>query len=336
MGGKRRSAHKKGIAYQNKDITSKVLAEYFKGKTFRVYGLDLPEIEEVRPTNIPAVTANELRLDNLFRLADETVAVVDYESEYKKADKVKYLNYLAGVANRYRKEQKECPLLRMVVIYTGDVKRQQVADCYDVGAVKMRIEAAFLSELDGNSVLRRLEEKVKGKQPLTDEELMEYIILPLSYEEKEAKQLKIREMAELAEKIVDQGQQAFVLSGMLAFTDKVIDRETANKIREAIKMTKVERMIRKELRKEVKEEVKEEVREEIKEEVREEIKEEVREEVKEEVKRKREAEQKIVVANMIGEGISSEMIMRIIPAYSYDAVEAIRKEIGQESGMEMV
>lgn len=135
-----------------------------------------------------------------------------------------------------------------------------------------------------------------------------------------------------------------MLSGMLAFTDKVIDRETANKIREAIKMTKVERMIRKELRKEVKEEVreevkeeiKEEVREEVKEEVREEIKEEVREEVKEEVKRKREAEQKIVVANMIGEGISSEMIMRIIPAYSYDAVEAIRKEIGQESGMEMV
>ncbi len=32
------------IAYQNKDITSKVLSENFKGKTFRVYGLELPEI----------------------------------------------------------------------------------------------------------------------------------------------------------------------------------------------------------------------------------------------------------------------------------------------------
>lgn len=41
------------IAYQNKDITSKVLAENFKGKTFRVYGLDLPEIRGVHPTNIP-------------------------------------------------------------------------------------------------------------------------------------------------------------------------------------------------------------------------------------------------------------------------------------------
>ena len=81
------------IAYQNKDITSKVLAENFKRKSFRVYGLDLPEIREVKPTNIPAVKANELRLDNLFELEDETVAIVDYESEYDQADKVKYLNY---------------------------------------------------------------------------------------------------------------------------------------------------------------------------------------------------------------------------------------------------
>lgn len=63
------------IAYQNKDIASKVLAENFKGKTFRVYGLDLPEIREARPTDIPAVRANELRMGNLFELEDDTVAI---------------------------------------------------------------------------------------------------------------------------------------------------------------------------------------------------------------------------------------------------------------------
>ncbi len=36
------------IAYQNKDITSKVLAENFKGKTFRVYGLELPGLSFFR------------------------------------------------------------------------------------------------------------------------------------------------------------------------------------------------------------------------------------------------------------------------------------------------
>ncbi len=43
------------ISYQNKDITSKFLAEHLKGKTFRVYGLDLPEITDVKPTNLPKI-----------------------------------------------------------------------------------------------------------------------------------------------------------------------------------------------------------------------------------------------------------------------------------------
>ena len=103
----------KKIAYQNKDITSKVLAERFQGKTFCVYGLDLPVIIQAGPTNIPVVTARELRLDNLFELVDQSVAIVDYESSYKKEDKLKYLNYLTGIANRYRNEKKECPVLRI-------------------------------------------------------------------------------------------------------------------------------------------------------------------------------------------------------------------------------
>jgi len=305
-----------------------VLAENFKGKTFRVYGLNLPKIEEASPTNIPAVTANELRLDNLFRLADQTVAIVDYESEYKKADKVKYLNYLAGIVNRYRKEKKDCPLLRMVVIYTGDVERRQVSDSYDLGAVKMRIETAFLSELDGDSISRRLEERVKGKQPFTDEELMEYMILPLSYKDREAKQQKIQELAELAEEMADKKQQVFVLSGMLAFTDKVIDEKTANKIREVIKMTKVERMIRNELRQEVKEEVREEVRKEerAKREAEREKERLKREAEREKERLKREAEKKQCVIRMIERGDSTEGILYVIPEFSYQEVEKMRRE----------
>ena len=227
------------IAYQNKDITSKVLAENFKGKTFRVYGLDLPGIREVKPTNIPAVKVNELRLDNLFELEDDTVAIVDYESVYDKADKVKYLNYLAGVANRYQKEKKDCPILRMIVIYTGDIQREKVSSEYQIGAVRIRTEPAFLAELDADSIQRRLKDKVERNEMLTDEELMEFIILPLSYRKKEEKEKRIRETVAMAVKIQDRSQQVFTLAGILAFTDKVIDRETANKIRRAIEMTQV-------------------------------------------------------------------------------------------------
>ncbi len=217
--GKNKNAAKKEVtqrnenhvAYQNKDITSKVLAEAFKGKTFRVYGLDLPEIKAVLPTNIPAVRVNELRLDNLFELADGTAAIVDYESEYKKEDKIKYLNYLTGIANRYLKDKKDCPLLRMIVIYTGDIKRKQISAEYNIGAVKVTLEPAFLSELDSDSIFRRLKYKVENKEPLDDEDLMKFIILPLSYRKKEEKEEKIRETVKLATQLQDRSQQLFIL-----------------------------------------------------------------------------------------------------------------------------
>ena len=244
------------ISYQNKDITSKVLAERFQGMSFRVYGLDLPKIKKAGPTNIPVVTARELRLDNLFELEDQTVAIVDYESKYKKEDKLKYLNYLAGIANRYQNEKKECPILRMIVIYTGDVKKSQVTTRYDLGALNMYIEAAFLSELNADGIFGMLEEKIQARQVLTDEELMEFIILPLSFQTKEEKIKKAAEMAELAEQMQDREQQMFVMAGLLAFTDKIIDLETANKIKEKISMNKVEWLIRQEERRECEEEKK--------------------------------------------------------------------------------
>ena len=98
---------------------------------------------------------------------------------------------------------------------------------------------AFLSELDGSSILQHLEEKVDRNELLTDEELMEIIILPLSYRKKQEKEKRIQETVDLAVRIQDRGQQVFALAGILAFTDKVIDRETANKIRRAIEMTQV-------------------------------------------------------------------------------------------------
>ena len=236
------------IVYQNKDITSKMLAENFKGKSFRVYGLDIPEIKQVLPTNIPTVKAHELRLDNLFALADGTVAIVDYESEYKKTHKVKYLNYLTGIANRYLKEKQDCPIIRMIVIYTGDIERDEVSDTYDIGALNMHIESAFLSELDSEEIYGRLKQKVETHQRLTDEELMEFIILPLSYKKRAEKEEKLDKIVKLATHIADKKHQIFILSGILTFTDKIINMETANRIRRVIELTQVARIFEEEKR----------------------------------------------------------------------------------------
>ncbi len=99
----------KGVAYQNKDIEFKVLSESFKEKSFAAYGLNLPRIKDVLPTNLPAVSANELRMDHLFLLEDHTYALVDYESENTVEDRIKYVDYIARIVKRFYKENTVIP-----------------------------------------------------------------------------------------------------------------------------------------------------------------------------------------------------------------------------------
>lgn len=51
---------------------------------------DVPEVEELCPTELPLVEANELRIDNLLKFKDGTYGIIDYECQYKKAYKYKY------------------------------------------------------------------------------------------------------------------------------------------------------------------------------------------------------------------------------------------------------
>ncbi len=300
------------IAYQNKDITSKFLAENLKGKTFRVYGLNLPAIKDVRPTNIPTVQAKELRIDNLFELEDGTVAILDYESDYDVADKVKYLNYLTGVANRYLAEKKKCPSLRIVVIYTGDIKRGAASGEYNIGAVKLSVEMAFLSELDGPGILGRLRRKVSKGEWLNDEELMQFIILPLSYKGKEAKEEKIQEVVELAAQISDRGQQVFALAGLLVFTDKIIDREMANRIRRAIEMTQVARIFEEEKQQALAEMMK------------------AYEAEKQQALAERQQMSEQLIIRMLKKGYPTKEIISLVSGYSEEDVEAIREKTEKE------
>lgn len=219
------------IAYQNKDITSKFLAENFQGKTFRVYGLELPEIKRVLPTNTPVVKANELRLDNLFELADGTAALVDYESEYDQKDKIKYLNYLTGIANRF---------------------------------------------------------------------------------------------VELAVKIQERKQQIFILAGILVFTDKIIDREMANRIRRKIEMTQVAQIFEEEKRQAL-----ERAAQTYNEEKRRAA--QTYNEEKRQLLEQAEAERRQIVIRMIKKNYSIEEISSLISNYSQEEIELLRKEIDADS-----
>lgn len=232
-----------GITYQNKDILFKILGQTYKEKSFTAYGINLPPIRELLPTNLPKISANEKDIDNLFLLEDGTYAIVDYEAEFKKLNKIKYLNYIARVMEKYYKEDENFNL-RLVVIYTGDVKSAEPV--FETSCITLRMEQAFLSHIDGEAAFDTIRQKVVSGTPLEDDDLMKLVILPLTIPGTEGKQVMLEKVVELAEQVKDNEQQIFILSGVIVASDKFINREYLEQIRRRINMTQLGQMYEKE------------------------------------------------------------------------------------------
>lgn len=231
-----------GVSYQNKDILLKVLADTYKDQSFSAYGLTLPAIKEVLPTNLPKISADEKHLDNLFLLEDGTYAIVDYESVYKRLNKIKYLNYVARIAEKYFSDADI--KIRTVVIYTGDV--EQAEPDLDIGCITLRTEQAFLVKIDGIAEYQVIKDKIENHQPLTGDDIMKLIILPLTQKGKEGKQDMLKKTVEVSQQIADEKLQVMALSGLLVACDKFVDDEYSENLRRYLSMTKVERIYERE------------------------------------------------------------------------------------------
>ena len=194
-----------------------------------MYGLHVPKIVGLLPTNLPAVEANELRIDNLLELEDGSIGILDYESDYSEEDKAKYLNYISRVYKRLISEGKGDKDVRMIVIYTADVNPKIVNTNVKKTGFSINIDAAYLSELNSEEIRKRLSDKITRGESLLDQELMELIILPLTYKTKDKKQEMIKESIDLAKQVKDEKQSTFLVAGIIVFSDKVIDENTREK-----------------------------------------------------------------------------------------------------------
>lgn len=228
-----------GIVYQNKDILFKILGQTYKEKSFAAYGIDLPRIRELLPTDLPKISANEKSIDNLLLLEDGTYAIVDYESIYKRISKIKYLNYIARVMEKYYREDANFNL-RLIVIYTGDVDYAEPD--LETACFTLHTEQAFLVHIDGEAALRGIQEKLQSCISLDNDDLMKLVILPLTVSGSEGKQKMLETVVELAEQLQDEEQRIFILSGVIVASDKFIGKEYMEQVRRRINMTQIGQM----------------------------------------------------------------------------------------------
>lgn len=134
----------------------------------------------------------------------------------------------------------------MIVIYTGDVEKGKTRDRLDVGCLQLKVEEVFLSELNSEAIEADLYQKILTGEELSEQEQMQFVILPLIYKGIEEKQNCIQRCFEMGKMIESTEKQTFVLTGLLVFTDKVIRREDSEKIRRWLEMTKVGQILEEE------------------------------------------------------------------------------------------
>ena len=230
------------ITHTNKDVIAKVLTENYRDKSLAVYGLtDMPKIKRMLSPSYPAVTATEFYGDNVFLLEGNWLLLLEYESQPLWEDFLKYNKYVLFAVERLLKEGIRVVKVVIAVLYTGDV--QQTVNELDLGGLHIQLEQVYLSKFDTDSLFSELEAKVKAKERLSDEDIMRFIILPLTQPDKKRKQSLIENTVALAKQVEDNTQQAFILAGILTATNKFIDPSYAKSVKEWLKMTQVARLL---------------------------------------------------------------------------------------------
>ena len=135
----------------------------------------------------------------------------------------------------------------------------------------------------------------------------------------------------LAAQIQNREQQVFALSGLLVFADKIMDRETAKRIRRAIEMTQVAMIFEEEKQDALQEAAKrfEKERQEAAKRFEKEKQEAARKFEKEKQEAIRRRTEQIVV-KMLKRGDAAEEIVSIVSNYSLEDVEAVREKLEKE------
>lgn len=243
-----------GISYQSKDILFKLLSEFYKDQALDVYGLHgLPKIKELLPSEFPAVTADEKRSDTLFLFEDDSLLMLEYESNSRLIENhLKYLQYAHRILHRDFQDHREIKKIHIAVIYTSNVTNVSATYHFNAGDLTITSTSVLLCEYNGDAILYAISEKIERKEVLTTEELMKLVLVPLM-NSKEERQVLIEKTIEVAKQIEDELKQLHIIAGILTATDKFINDDYAKKVKEWIKMTKVARLFEEEKQEAVKE-----------------------------------------------------------------------------------
>ena len=234
------------------DVIMKAMAETFKDKTLRLFGLDTAKIVGVIPTVLPVVEVKENRTDYIFLLEDNTFLHLEFQTIVNLENLKRFLLYDARMINKDDRN------VNTAVVYSGRIKR--APNQIKRGSITYKVTNIYMKEYDGDAEYKILHDKMIKNEPLNEEDILKLIFLPLMKSKQTEDEMAIC-AAELA-KNIDGEIKTFVIGAIIAVTDKFMSEDYKKKLLEVLRLTQIEQWIKEEG---IKEGIREGIKEGIKE-----------------------------------------------------------------------
>jgi hypothetical protein len=209
--------------------------ELFKGDAVRFFGVD-KRIVSVARTELSEIKLQKNIDDWVLEADDDSFVHLEFQGVYKKED---LKRFMVSDAMLYHKEGKP---VRTIVVYSADITQTETV--LEAGSIRYEVEAFYMAKLDGDKAYDELKGKVKAGTPLSKQDLMSIVFLPLMKNSVD-KETRIEQSAELSRKIENTDEQLQIQAMLRLLAEKFIkDNKKLSKLKGVLNMGVLTQMIR--------------------------------------------------------------------------------------------
>src|SRR2546430_6611003 len=138
------------VARQSTDIVLKLIASALGGDLFARFNVPLPPIVEALPTELPQLEVRTQHTDQLFRLVDDSILHLEFQTTLRPGDLRRFAAYNLDVCQRYERP------VWTVVLYGAGIR--SAPDLWQFGSQNFRVPNILVGQEDGDALVQRLRE----------------------------------------------------------------------------------------------------------------------------------------------------------------------------------
>ena len=214
------------VARQSADIVLKLIAAALGGDLFARFGVPLPPIVDALPTELPQLEVRTQHTDQLFRLADNSILHLEFQTTQRPGDLRRFCAYNLAACQQYDQP------VWTVVLYGAGIR--SAPDTWHSGSLTFRVQNILVGQEDGDAVLQRLREKAARGEPFTPTDRVDLILSPLMRQSRPVQDV-LREAAPLTQRLPE-AQQETTVGALLGLAYHYVEEDVVRAILEELSM----------------------------------------------------------------------------------------------------